>query len=285
MRMPSTTAILLNGAAALVAVASVVTLGRSIIGADQLVTCRERYTNALQWPLQRENGELYTSFDLQARLGSTDWGLIERVSVVRADNPGKSALMFDLTRPDKAGEARSTSTAAPAGAGFEWLPRSINGSRAGCASFTVRFEPEFAFNSGGRLPGIRGGRTSEDRNGPNAFSTRLAWTSDGHLNIHAQMPGLASSRGVANERGQVTIPRGRWITVDQEVVLNTPGRSDGIVRVWLDGSLAIENRSVNFRTDEESGIRGLLAEVAYGRQPLQSDPKGQVSLAQFEFRW
>ena len=285
MRMPSTTAILLNGAAALVAVASVVTVGRSIIGADQQVSCRERYTNALQWPLKRENGELFTSFDLQARLGSTDWGLLERVSVVRADNPSKSALVFDLSRPVKTDEARSANTAEPAGAGFEWLPRSINGPRAGCASFVIRFEPDFAFNSGGRLPGIRGGRTSEDRSGPSAFSTRLAWTSEGQLNIYGQMPGLTSSRGVANERSQVTIPRGRWIAVDQEVVLNTPGRSDGIVRVWLDGSLAFENRSVAFRKDEEAGIRGILTEVAYTRQPIQSDPKGQVSISQFEFRW
>ncbi len=283
MRMPSTTAILLNGAAALVAVASIVTIGRSIVGADRQVSCRERYANAIEWSVQRESGELLSTFDLQARLSSTDWGLTERVSVVRADNPRGAALMFDLSRPNK-GDGTATS-APPAGAGFEWAPQSVGSQRAACASFAVRLDPNFAFANGGRLPGLRGGRGSEGRDGPNAFSTRLSWNADGVLEIHGQMPGLSSSRGVANERGEAKLPRGRWVAVDQEVILNTPGRNDGVVRVWLDGSLVIENRSVAFRTDEETGVRGVLAEVAYTRQPAQSDPNAKIAVAPFEFRW
>lgn len=284
MRMPSTPAILLNGAFALVAVASIATVGRSLLGADQAVSCRERYANTIQWSLQRDSGELLTSFDLQARLGSTDWGLIDRVSVVRADNPSGSAFVVDLARPAKGDGSRSTSPAQPAGAGFEWAPQSIDAPRAGCASYAVRFDPKFAFTGGGRLPGLLGGRANEDREASNAFSTRLAWNADGKLDVHGHAPGLAA-RGVANDLGEASIPRGRWVAVDQEVVLNTPGRSDGVVRVWLDGKLAIENRGVAFRTDPASGIRGILAEVAYARQPLQADPNAQVSISPFEFRW
>lgn len=285
MRMPSTPAILLNGAAALVAVASIVTVGRSIMGVDQLVTCRERYDNAIQWSLQRESGELLTSSDLQARLGSTDWGLIERVSVVQADNPLGSALVVDLSRPGRSEGSRSTSAAQPASAGFEWAPQSIDSPRAGCASYAVRFDPKFAFVGGGRLPGILGGRGNESREAPDAFSTRIAWNADGKLDIHSHLPGQTSTRGLANDLGEAIIPRGRWVSVDQEVVLNTPGRSDGFVRVWLDGKLALESRGVAFRTDPAAGIRGVLAEVAYTRQPAQNDPHALVSISPFEFRW
>jgi hypothetical protein len=279
MRMPSTTAILLNGALALVAVASIVTMGRSILGTEQRTSCRERYDNAVQWSLQRENGDLLTPSDLQARLGSTDWGLIERVSVVKASNPQGAALEVDL---------RGAPAAAPgqtAGAGFEWAPQLIDGPRAGCASYGLFLDPKFSFATGGKLPGIFGGRAGDDRDAPNAFSTRLAWNADGVLDIYGHMPGLASSRGLTNERNEVSLPRGRWIAVDQEVVLNTPGRSDGVLRVWLDGKLIFENGSVNYRTDTDSAVRGILAEVAYAREPAPGDASGRVSIAPFEFRW
>ena len=191
MRMPSTTAILLNGAAALVAVASIVTMGRSIMGSDQQATCRERYNNAVQWSLQRESGELLTPSDLQARLGSTDWGLIERVTVVKASNPQGAALVINLLDPAGKG-ARDAAPAQPAGAGFEWAPQLIDGPRAGCASYSLFLDPKFSFAAGGRLPGIFGGLASEDRDAPNAFSTRLAWNADGTLEIYGHMPGLAS---------------------------------------------------------------------------------------------
>ncbi len=284
MRMPSTTAILLNGAAALVAVASIVTMGRSILGSDQQASCRERYTSAVQWSLQRESGELLTPQDLQARLGSTDWGLVEHISVVKASNPQGAALEVDLLGPaDKA--TRVAAPAQPAGAGFEWTPQLIDGPRAGCASYGLFLDPKFSFAAGGRLPGIFGGRASEDREAPNAFSTRLSWNAEGKLDIYGHMPGLASSRGITNELNEALLPRGRWVAVDQEVVLNTPGRSDGVLRVWLDGKLSLESRNVAFRADKGAAVRGILAEVAYTRQPAQADANGRVLIAPFEFRW
>ena len=284
MRLPSTTAILLNGAAALVAVASIVTMGRSILGSDQNGSCRERYTNAVQWSLQRENGELLTPSDLQARLGSTDWGLMERVTVVKASNSQGAALEVDLRGPADQ-DQRTATPAQPAGAGFEWAPQLIDGPRAGCASYGLFLDPKFSFASGGRLPGIYGGRSSEDRDAPNAFSARLAWNADGKLEIYGHMPGLSSSRGITNELGETLLQRGRWIAVDQEVVLNTPGRSDGALRVWLDGKLSLESRNVAFRGDKDLGVRGILAEIAYTRPPASSEGNGRVSIAPFEFRW
>jgi hypothetical protein len=284
MRMPSTTVILLNGAVALVAVASIVTMGRSIIGADRQASCRERYTNAVQWSLQGQSGDLLTPTELQARLGSTDWGLLDRVHVVKANNPQGAALEIDLLDPANKG-GRETAAAGPAGAGFEWAPQLIDGPRAGCASYSLFLDPNFSFAGGGRLPGIFGGRASEDREAPDAFSTRLAWNADGMLEIFGHMPGLASTRGVTNELGETPLPRGRWIAVDQEVVLNTPGRRDGVLRVWLDGRLSLESRSLSFRADKDSAIRGILAETAYARQPASGDGSGRVAIAPFEFRW
>jgi hypothetical protein len=281
MRLPSTTALLLNGAVALIAVASIVTMSRSIFGGNEAESCRARYPNAVQWSLQRDDGGLLTASDLQARLGATDWGLMDRVTVVKADHGAGSALAVDLSggrSPAQSAQSQS------AGAGFEWAPQSAGPVAAACASYAFRLDSQFEFAAGGRLPGLLGGPSGSKRAASEAFSVRLAWDDKGKLDILSHMPGVSAPR-VANERPATELPRGRWVSVDQEVVLNTPGRSDGIVRVWLDGMLHFESRKVAFRTDANAAVRGVLAEVAYARPPGARKAEPPVLVTPFEFRW
>jgi len=279
MRMPSTTVLLLNGAAALIAVASVVTMGRSLIGSDA-ETCQARYANTIQWSLRRDDGTLLSATDLQARLGATDWGLMERVTVVKADRAG-AALAVDLSG---AGTRTAAGVARAPGAGFEWMPQSAGPVAAACASYALKLDSTFDFAAGGRLPGLLGGPSGSDRTAPEAFSVRLGWDSNGALDIVSQIPADGSPR-ISNERDKVELPRGRWITVDQEVILNTPGQSDGIVRVWLDGKLRFESRGIALRSNDHAAIRGVLAEVAYARPSVARDTANTVQVTPFEFRW
>jgi hypothetical protein len=274
MRMPSTTVILLNGAVALIALASVVTMGRSMLGTDA-ESCRVRYDSAVQWSLLRDDGQLLTTSDLQARLGNTDWGLMERVTVVKADRGPGGAIAVDLAGGRPAAQSH--------GAGFEWGPQSAERAVAACASYAFKLDPKFDFAAGGRLPGLLGGPTGSDRKAPEAFSARLGWNDKGQLDVHAQLMGSWSP--IANNREAGELPRGRWVAVDQEVVLNTPGRSDGTLRVWLDGKLRFESTKVTFRTDAASAVRGILAEVAYTRQPSAREATSPVLVTPFEFRW
>ncbi len=282
MRLPSTTALLLNGAVALIAIASVLTVGRSMLIRDEIETCRARYTNAVQWSLQRDDGALLTTSDLQARLGATDWGLMERVTVVKADHGAGNALAVDLAgRSARPAAAPSQST----GAGFEWAPQSAGPVAAACASYAFKLDRQFDFAAGGRLPGLLGGPAGSDRTAPEAFSVRVAWNEKGELDLHTQLPGVATSRALSNEREAAELPRGRWVTVDQEVILNTPGHNDGIVRVWVDGRLRFESQQVAFRTNTAAAVRGVLAEVAYVRQPAARDGMSPILVTPFEFRW
>ncbi len=282
MRMPSTTALLLNGGVALIAVASVATMGRSMLVREEIETCRARYSNAVQWSLLRDDGQLLSTSDLQARLGASDWGLMDRVTVVKADHAAGSALAVDL-----AGRS-STVAASPAqstGAGFEWSPQSAGPVPAACATYSFKLDRDFDFAAGGRLPGLIGGPAGSDRNTPEAFSVRVAWNEDGLLDLHTQFPGASTSRALRNERDAIEVPRGRWVTVDQEVVLNTPGRDDGIVRVWVDGRLRFESHKAAFRTDTAGAVRGVLAEVAYARPSTSRDSASSVLVTPFEYRW
>lgn len=282
MRLPSTTALLLNGAVALIAVASVVAMGRSMFIRDDVESCRVRYSNAVQWSLQRDDGQLLTASDLQARLGGTDWGLMDRATVVKADHKAGSALAVDLA----GGLGRTATTPSQStGAGFEWSPQSAGPVAAACLSYAFKFGRDFDFAAGGRLPGLLGGPAGSDRKTPEAFSVRVAWDDKGQLDLHTQFPGMNTSRALSNELDTAELPRGRWVTVDQEVILNTPGLSDGVVRVWVDGKLRYESRKATYRAETAAAVRGVLAEVAYARQPGPRDGASEVLVTPFEFRW
>lgn len=275
MRVPSMTVILLNGAVALIGIASIVAIGRSMLGGNETESCRVRYDNAVQWSLLRDDGQLLTPSDLQARLGAGEWGVLDRVNVVKVDhNPG-TALAVDLSPRRSAAQSH--------GAGFEWGPQSAGPVAAACASYALKLDPKFDFAGGGHLPGLLGGPAGSEHTAPEAFSARLTWDDAGRLDILNQVPG--GSQALLNERHTVELPRGRWVAVDQEVILNTPGQRDGVLRVWLDGKLSFESRKAAFRTDAAAAVRGILAEVAYARQPSGRDGASPVLVTPFEFRW
>jgi hypothetical protein len=280
MRMPSTTVLLLNGAAALIAVASIVTMGRSIMFGEDVEACQARYANAIQCSLRRDDGTLLSTTDLQARLGATDWGLMERVTVVKAD---RVAAVLAVNLSGAATRTAAGASRAP-GAGFEWMPQSAGPVAAACASYALKLDGTFDFAAGGRLPGLLGGPSGSARTAPEAFSVRLGWDSNGAIDVVGQIPAGGSSR-ITNERDRVELPRGRWFTVDQEIILNTPGQSDGIVRVWLDGNLRFENRGLVLRSNDHAAVRGVLAEVAYVRPSVARDVANTVQITPFEFRW
>lgn len=72
--------------------------------------------------------------------------------------------------------------------------------------------------------------------------------------------------------------RGRWYLVETEVKLNTPGQSDGEVRVWIDGKPIIERKAMNISGPLASPINSVLfggwySNAAGGRNPCP-DPHG-----------
>ena len=46
------------------------------------------------------------------------------------------------------------------------------------------------------------------------------------------------------------LPRGKWIRLEQEIVLNTPGRKDGSIRVWVDGTLVVDKQHLMLRDND-----------------------------------
>jgi hypothetical protein len=53
-----------------------------------------------------------------------------------------------------------------------------------------------------------------------------------------------------------TIPIGRWVCVETEVRMNTPGLHDGIIRSWVDGAPRINRTDVKMRNATNTVING-----------------------------
>jgi hypothetical protein len=108
----------------------------------------------------------------------------------------------------------------------------------------------------------------------------LAWRRNGPLGATT----FIDTRSGAVEADPLPFPDGRWVRLEQEV---NPKGSDGILRVWLDGTLAIDRSDLAYRDRPETTITGVNANVHYGHEdPAHGAPKdATIWLTPFEIRW
>ena len=104
-------------------------------------------------------------------------------------------------------------------------------------------------------------------------------------NLRAQMAGWLEPRRVATDTSYI-LPRGQWVSLEQEIVLNAPGAKDGALRVWADGALVVEKKGLAIREKPETRISGVLAEATLSTQTGSTAQKGQqLLLSPPELRW
>ena len=117
--------------------------------------------------------------------------------------------------------------------------------------YAVKFAPGFDFVLGGKLPGLQMGSTASAHGGDyssGAASARIMWREGGQAEVYAYpasgAPRSAAFRAVARDtgmglsmwRGFASFRAGVWNTVRLRVRLNTPGKEDGSVGVWVNGT-------------------------------------------------
>lgn len=281
MQMPSRLGILFNGAALLILGTSVAAAVRYTFMADDIAACSTRYDHGTQFSLARPGGELLTPADLQARSAGTDWGLIENTRVIEAHGSSAKQAIEIRFAPAK---ASVTPADGRIGMGFSWTPRSAGKPAAACLTYSVFLSKDFDFAKGGRLPGFVAGAGDQDVTA-SPVSSRIAWRESGGVELRAQMADWLEPRRVGGDRVYM-LPRGQWVALEQEIVLNTPGAKDGILRVWADGALVLEKKDLAIRDKAQTQITGVLAEATLSPQagtPLPKDQK--ILLSPPELRW
>lgn len=220
--------------------------------------------------------------------GPKTWGMADNLRLRRVAG-APAALVLEARLPK--GSINPSNHRAPlGGVGFRWAPGLPRGVRAACLTYGLWLPKDFAFNRGGKLPGLYGGsgpNGGRRANGVNGFSLRLMWRRGGAGEVYAYIPGHPPGRGRSIGRGSWKFPRGRWFTVSEEVVLDRPGGRDGALRVWIDGVLRLERRGVGFRTSPAVTIAGVMAHVFYGgKSPGWAAPADTVvRFTPFDLRW
>jgi len=244
----------------------------SIFSSETAIPCSAEYQHAYRLGLERGPGELMTAPELQARLGGLDFGVADNTEILWRDAAAKRpvlqvALRKGSTRPDNARTENG-------GVDFSWRPKGITEAEMVCLSYDIWLPADFDFNRGGTLPGLYGAATEGDGEGEPVFQAPLVWKSAGNSGVAVVTRSESGKQISYVERGRVRIPRGRWVSIAQEIRLNTPGQKDGILRTWIDGSVAVDRKGLQLRREASDRFEGVKANVHYGgSDPSQAAPK------------
>lgn len=250
--------------------------------AQDRTPCSAPYTASSSFP-----PAISSIAELKALLGRKYWGLDENVSIASPkDAPVRLVLAVRLP----VGSINPGNKTAPLGGmGFRWRPAGLS-AEAACLTYHVFLPTDFDFNKGGKLPGLFGGDApagGKDVDGLSGFSARLMWRANGRGEVYAYIPGKPDGRGESIDRGAWVFPRGKWVRIEQEIVLNTPGEANGHLRIWIDGRLRLSRTDMRFRAARDLRISGVMVDIFYGGKTKEwAAPKDTaILLSPFDLYW
>ena len=184
-----------------------------------------------------------------------------RVSIVETDDQTNRALA--VRYPEGAYGTSNT--------GAQWkIP--LGGSfEHATLTYRIRFTGDFDFVKGGKLPGLIGGTGNTGGSvpdGTDGWSARMMWRTDGDIVqyvYHPDQPGGYGEDLPWTDDGQpLRFERDRWYTLQHEIVMNTPGQQDGIIRTTLDGVPALTVTDMRFRDVDTLAIDSLYFSTFFG---------------------
>jgi hypothetical protein len=150
--------------------------------------------------------------------------------------------------------------------------------------YYIRFSDDWnPWLEGGKLPGIagtygRGGWGLRKTDGFNGWSARTWFAARPReskavaglnaMGTYAYHAGLKGNSGGDhwgwNLAPSSLLENNRWYCIEQHLVLNQPGRNDGLYEVWIDGLPALRKTDVRFREDPSLKIETIWFNVYHG---------------------
>ncbi len=278
--------IVFNGAAAMMFLGLIAYLIRSLFVTETILPCSQRFDHPTEFVLER-GGKSMSPVQLQGVIGASGRNILENAEVVRVKGIASPRALKVSVTPDPMDQRE---TAPGNGLGFIWSPRAMDGAKSACLAYSVYFPKSLEFGRGGFLPGVYGGEPMELNavsDGKTAFAQRIVWRNNGRGNLYAQMPGYDATGGIFLSTKGFDFPKGEWIELEQEIVLNTPGKKDGLARVFVNGELALEKKWLEWRQSGKLLLTGVQAEVGYGvpRRSLSPPKKSAIYLSPLQLRW
>ncbi|MGI9477886.1 MAG: polysaccharide lyase [Hyphomicrobiaceae bacterium] len=259
---------------------------RSQFAPETYASCTERYAQAGMFALERSTGKLLRPTELQSKLGGNEWGVLHNIAVSaeRSSDP-TVAMTVNFKAGGKADFAKRR---APSGVGFNWQPGHLRRASAACLSYSVKLPEKFKFGHGGTLPGLFGAPRTARPAETEAFSTRMRWLGLGKIGVQPITPKERKGYLMVLNEKRLEMPRGQWVGIEQEVVLNTPGLRDGVLRIWVDGALQLNLGGLAFRKDAGTRFKGVIADTHYANSVMEWAPAPtdtKVKLSPMIVRW
>ncbi|MGD9785555.1 MAG: polysaccharide lyase [Hyphomicrobiaceae bacterium] len=246
--------------------------------------CIASYTRGATFGYRANDGRLLSAIEVQAQAGADERGLMENTRIVEADGiAATSALEVKLGRAD------ATDPSSALGVDFAWRPVGLRAASAACLRYSVFLPDDFDFGSGGSLPGLFGGGQppAEGETATEGFAIRPHWSRDAHGEVIADTPMLKEARDRLFGYRKLAFKRGRWATIEQEVRLNAPDSKDGVLKVWFNGQLVVEEDRMSLRDSAATTIAGVMARASFagtGRGAPDSE-HGLLRLSPLEMSW
>ncbi|MBG29531.1 MAG: hypothetical protein CMI31_05965 [Opitutae bacterium] len=122
-------------------------------------------------------------------------------------------------------------------------------------SYRLLFEKGFDFRRGGKLPGLAGGKANTGGKKPtgDGWSARYMWGEGGKLDLYLYHLDQRTQYGDRFPL-QAKATHGKWLTLSQVVQVNTPGKADGRIQVWLNEKLALDQKGLRLRGKVEPEV-------------------------------
>ncbi|KAF8526876.1 hypothetical protein BU17DRAFT_40262 [Hysterangium stoloniferum] len=155
-------------------------------------------------------------------------------------------------------------------------------------SYSVRFEEGWDWQKGGKLPGQFGGvgnlahgcSGGRQQNRDDCFDVRFMWRAAGAGELYTYLPLTQSNAkrlsmvppltignpqyGFSVGRGAWTFHAGSWTVIAEQVRLNDPGKKNGIINVWVNGTRVIHIEGLEMRESAASVVQGMHFQTFFG---------------------
>ncbi len=230
----------------------------SYVMTPAVLPCTDRLSGGIQMTFDGANGKPLTPVELQGRSGSREWGLLKNAKAVPAKGQTGSVLEVSLASTDN--EEMTSQN----GVSFTWQPHELAKASSACLSYSVYLPEKFPFSEPGFLPGLFSANDTsqlDEQEAYDGFVTRIGWAQSGDFGVDMR---VRTAKGYWEGATRKTVwPLGRWVKIEQEVKLNTPGQPDGVMRVWIDGALTINDAGLTLRDSAQSVLSGVVSDIGY----------------------
>jgi len=125
--------------------------------------------------------------------------------------------------------------------------------------YDVRFGDEkgekFDFRRGGKLPGLAGGKATSGGRKPqgDGWTVRYMWRDEGHLVVYAYHMDITGKYG-DDFPLKIQAKKGQWYKLSMTVRVNGEGKSDGLIRVRVDGKEVLDKTGLRFRSGRQAPV-------------------------------